>query len=300
MLLEAMKHGDSSFITLTYADKIRESINCKICKSSCARCNCKTHSNSLIPADARNFGKRLRKILEPQKIRYFLVGEYGKETQRPHFHLICFGLNPLIGGGVDGFSGVVRKAWPCGHVFVGDANIDSMQYVAGYVTEKLASTKLKLLPKVLGETRRYEDGRIAEFSRISNGGGSNTSMSLRGGIGAPALSDIARIVDTPFGLSELINSGDVPASLSIGRKSFPLARYLRRKLRELLGLASEAPEKAQRIYALKMQDVYKEALAKPKMMAKCVSASDLWKNINMQRALNLGAKYRVFQNKYTI
>lgn len=284
MLLESMKHGDSSFITLTYADPPDPSKHvCRVCKGPCKKCSCKDHGPSLSPADGRNFLKRLRKVLEPQKIRYFLVGEYGSETQRPHFHLIVFGLSPVIAGGLDGYSGIVRDTWRCGHIYVGDATVDSMQYVAGYVTKKLTNGKDERVKEVL-------NGRHPEFAR----------MSLRPGVGAFALDDIARAVDTDAGLSELIESGDVPCSLKLGNKSFPLARYMRRKLRGKLGLSEEAPEKAQRTYALKMSDVFKEALASPKMMARCVSASQLWGRINSQRALNLGAKFKIFESAHKI
>lgn len=291
MLLESFKHGDSSFVTLTYAENPGStSTGCGVCKDGCKRCNCSSHSKSLEPAHARNFLKRLRKILGSEKIRYFLVGEYGKETLRPHFHAILFGLPQLTAGGLNGLSGVVRSAWRCGHTYVGDANIDSMQYVAGYVTKKLASTEMPLAPKVLGEPRRYVDGRIAEFSR----------MSLRPGIGAYAADDIARVVDTPFGLRELIDSGDVPATLKMGGKSLPLARYIRGKIREKLGMDKKAPEKAQRLYSLQMMDVFNEARSNPKLMAGCVSRADLWKRLNSAKAVSLEARYKMFESAHKI
>lgn len=278
MLLESMKHGDSSFITLTYAGN-ESGDTCKYCKGPCKRCQCKSHGVSLKPQDARNWLKRFRKILEPQKIRYFLVGEYGTETQRPHLHCIAFGVSPIVAGGPDGFSGLVRDSWKCGHVYVGDATVDSMQYVAGYVTKKMTK---KDDPRL--------EGRHPEFAR----------MSLRPGIGALAVDDIARAVDTDAGLQQLIESGDVPAALKLGNKSLPLARYLRRKIRRKLGLAEEAPEKAQRSYALKMLDVFEQAKRNPKLMANCVSKSQFWSRINGQRALNLGAKFKIFESAQSI
>lgn len=53
---------------------------------------------TLCKSDFQAFIKRLRKRVEPQRIRYFAAGEYGEKTQRPHYHAIIFGLelNDLV------------------------------------------------------------------------------------------------------------------------------------------------------------------------------------------------------------
>ena len=40
--------------------------------------------------DVQLFFKRLRKKIQPHKIRYFLTSEYGGTTYRPHYHFILF------------------------------------------------------------------------------------------------------------------------------------------------------------------------------------------------------------------
>jgi hypothetical protein len=35
--------------------------------------------------------KRLRKKIQPLKIRFFHCGEYGDKTRRPHYHALIFG-----------------------------------------------------------------------------------------------------------------------------------------------------------------------------------------------------------------
>lgn len=278
MLLESMKHGDSSFITLTYSN-IPEKAPCRVCKTECHSCRCGEHSVSLVPQHYRNFLKNFRTFIAPEKIRYFLVGEYGTQTERPHFHAILFGIAPVVAGGVDGFGGVVRKAWPHGHSYVGDATVDSMQYVAGYVTKKMTAKDDERL-----------NGREPEFAR----------MSLRPGIGAGAVDDIARAMDSDAGLQQLIESGDVPLSLKLGRKSLPLARYLRRKLREKMGLSPDTPQEVLQKYSLEMSDVYQEALKNPKLFDRCISRSAFWGRINSQKALNLGAKFKIFESAQKI
>lgn len=286
MLLESFKHGDSSFITLTYSN-IPQTNPCRICKAQCYSCRCKEHSVSLRRQHYRNFLKNLRPLVTSSKIRYFLVGEYGEETQRPHFHAILFGVAPAIAGGLDGFGGLVRKAWAHGHTYVGDATVDSMQYVAGYVTKKMNHAESKCSEKC---KHPKLNGREPEFSR----------MSLRPGIGALAVDDIARAMGTDAGLQQFIESGDVPLSLSVGRKSLPLARYLRRKLREKMGISPDAPKEAIQKYSLEMQVVYQEALKNPKMRDRCISRSDFWGRINRQKALNMGSKFKLFESAHKI
>jgi len=52
------------------------------------------HADSLIKRDVQLFVKRLRKDQDARglaKIRYYLVGEYGDQTKRPHYHAAIFG-----------------------------------------------------------------------------------------------------------------------------------------------------------------------------------------------------------------
>ena len=78
-MIEAGQHTDNAFVTLTYADDQLPD------------------GNSLCPEDVTKFLKRLRKRIDPVKIRYFLCGEYGEgSTSRPHYHLILFGLPSCV------------------------------------------------------------------------------------------------------------------------------------------------------------------------------------------------------------
>lgn len=42
----------------------------------------------------QEFIKRLRRSIEPVKIRYFGCGEYGGKNDRPHYHINIFGWSP--------------------------------------------------------------------------------------------------------------------------------------------------------------------------------------------------------------
>lgn len=78
MVAEASLYESNYFITLTYSDEYLPP----------KRENSPIHS--LSKRDAQLFIKRLRSALPDQKIRYFIAGEYGPTTMRPHLHMILF------------------------------------------------------------------------------------------------------------------------------------------------------------------------------------------------------------------
>lgn len=188
-MLEQRVHEFSSFWTFTYDDDHLPP------------------DGSLCPRHAQLFFKRLREGLAPRVCRYFLVGEYGDETFRPHYHAALFGVSELE-------VPYVSQCWGLGHVVAGTLTWASAAYVAGYVTKKMTAPDDPRLK-----------GRHPEFAR----------MSLRPGIGALAVPGIQQDLESRFGSLAVAREGDVPRSLMHGRKSMPLGRYLRRKLREACG-----------------------------------------------------------------
>ena len=48
---------------------------------------------TLLYTDIQKFLKRLRKAYRG-KLRYFVAGEYGEQTARPHYHMILYGWQP--------------------------------------------------------------------------------------------------------------------------------------------------------------------------------------------------------------
>jgi len=78
MIAEASLYKSNYFITLTYSDEYLPP----------KRENSPIHS--LNKRDAQLFIKRLREALPDQKIRYFIAGEYGPTSMRPHLHMILF------------------------------------------------------------------------------------------------------------------------------------------------------------------------------------------------------------------
>lgn len=197
MFYESQLHEFNCFVTLTYDPEHLPS------------------TGSLSVRDYQLWLKRLRKI-SGRRFRYFVVGEYGPETMRPHYHACLFGLGTL-------HSDAINRAWGKGFVSIGDFNHVTAQYCAGYVVKKLTDS---------------EDGRLGgrypEFAR----------MSLRPGLGAGAMRILSDAVHSDAGLDELSRTGDVPLFLQMGKKKIPIGRYLRQKLREEIGMPRHVEQAA--------------------------------------------------------
>jgi hypothetical protein len=101
--------------------------------------------------DVQNFLKRLRKI-EPNKLRYYLAGEYGDQKMRPHYHIIIFNLTDISH---------VEKTWKLGDIHTGRVTGASVAYTAKYID------KDKRIPL------HANDDRIPEFSLMSKGLGAS-------------------------------------------------------------------------------------------------------------------------------
>lgn len=209
MMLEALVHEQSSFLTLTYD---------------------KEHlpdGGSLVPADLQLWLKRFRKAVGP--VRFYAVGEYGDQSWRPHYHVALFGAGRDAGD-------IVQRTWGHGFTYTGDLTLESAQYVAGYVTKKMT-----------GKDDARLCGRYPEFAR----------MSLRPGIGFPAIQRIAEALQNKHGWDLIDNTGDVPQVLTHEQRKLPLGRYMRSGLRHALGYEfTKEPIGVAIAKAAKMQALY--------------------------------------------
>lgn len=110
-----------------------------------------------------DFLKRLRKKIEPEKIRYMGCGEYGPVTWRPHYHIIIFGRewNEWDGLKADEWFGEI---WGQGKVFVSKKPMgeNAIDYCVGYIRKKIGSLE--------GGRAYYEgNGRERPFLTTSKG-----------------------------------------------------------------------------------------------------------------------------------
>lgn len=172
MLHEQKQHDRNSFLTLTYDEEHVPS------------------DGSLRPRDAQLFWKKLRKA--GFTFRYFLCGEYGDITARPHYHAIIFGEdfendrtlkfkkkeNPYY------VSDSVDKAWGLGHAILADVNETTISYVAGYVQKKVSGKRARVVEgkrriDVVDQTTGEIRTVLPQYQSVSRGGRSG-----QGGIGS--------------------------------------------------------------------------------------------------------------------
>lgn len=150
MECEAKSHLDCSFITLTYSDDHLPK------------------TGSLVKSDFQKFIKRLRKTYPNRNIKYYGVGEYGENTNRPHYHACIFGFNfeksqwnyhsTNRHTKTKNFtSPSLQKLWTKGHSLVGEFNFKTAAYCARYVTKKIYGEKAP----------EHYQGRLPEFALMS-------------------------------------------------------------------------------------------------------------------------------------
>lgn len=131
LLHESKLHELKCFLTLTYDDLHLPT------------------DGSLNKEHPRAFLKRLRrrhKYHNPgAKFRYFLCGEYGDTTSRPHYHIILFGCDFADkrphSKGTNGDQLYVSKTlddvWSLGNCYIGSVSAESCGYVARYIMKKM-------------------------------------------------------------------------------------------------------------------------------------------------------------------
>ena len=86
-IAEATLHEDNFFVTLTYNDE-----NLPIVADP-ETGEIKKNIHTLDKRDVQLFFKRLRKNYPYENnLRFFMAGEYGSTTARPHYHALIFGL----------------------------------------------------------------------------------------------------------------------------------------------------------------------------------------------------------------
>lgn len=123
---------------------------------------------SVCKRDVQLFLKRLRKSLEPEKIRYFLTAEYGAKTMRPHYHLIIY----FDSVDRQKYYDAVTNCWSFGHVDFGECEQASVAYCTKYCLKETPSPEYALKPfRLMSSKPALGDigyQKYLEFVRESN------------------------------------------------------------------------------------------------------------------------------------
>lgn len=183
-MLEAALHETNTFCTLTYdPDQVPE-------------------DKSVSKKEIQNFIRRVRRNYGG-RIRYFCVGEYGDRTERPHYHSIIFGLNPL-------HEDIFRKSWKKGFYHLGVVNKDSASYITHYATKGFNRLDKK--------TQKWLKGRDPEFMLCSR----------RPGIGSGFTEQAAKKFTKKIEEMDI----EITRQVQLGKQKLPLGRFLTQKLIE--------------------------------------------------------------------
>lgn len=215
---EASLHSENCFLTLTYAPEhlhkpymagdgqLRGSV-------------CMEHFAS--------FAKRLRRRIEPQKLRFYCKTEYSPGLLQPHAHASIFGFRPndleLWDKSAAGFvvyrSPLLDECWRHGFVGVGDLTKESAGYVANHNCDKLDFQR----PSDAYSRFDFATGEIVQVEPES------VRMSTHPGIGRDW---IERFECDAFPSGFLVDDGS----------KRPVPRYYKKRLKERHQLAGSVEE----------------------------------------------------------
>lgn len=162
---EKRLHSASAWLTLTYRNE-----RLTFLENGLA---------TLVKRDVQLFLKRLRSGRQSE-LRYFMCGEYGETTQRPHYHVLMLntsfpdmkfhkrsrsGKNLFASAELDG-------VWKLGDCLIGEVDFESCAYTAGYMLKN---------DYVVGRLEEYKE---AQARRLAGRQEEYIAMSLKPGLGA--------------------------------------------------------------------------------------------------------------------
>lgn len=268
IMLEAGCHESNVFLTLTYNDDHLPS------------------DGSLRPKDLQDWLKRIRKSLKCSRLRFFACGEYGSQTERPHYHAVLFNAPSCLRGRTDkfrrGVGGTVccpvcatyQQSWSLdgeeiGSIDAGMVEARTAAYIGGYI--------------IKGKTHRHDSrlrGKEPEFS----------TKSLRPGLGAFAVDALASAF-----LDEKREALDVPTYVEFGGQKYPLGRYLTHRLRSKMGISNAVAQALRVTYS---QEKMRELRAAAEETS--ISLKEAYQAVNAQKILNWKARRKIRKRRDTL
>lgn len=159
--------------------------------------------------DTQLFMKRLRKTFKNRRLRFFLAGEYGPKTHRPHYHAIIYGLtlsdfedcrikdfNNL--GQPRYISKSFERIWGKGYCVLAPVNWNTCAYVSRYTMKKVYKSE---------DSNAYASDQLPPFC----------TMSRRPGIGLLHADDLLKKGDKAFVRDVDLNGKECTREIYLGR-----------------------------------------------------------------------------------
>lgn len=294
IMLESMQHVSNIFLTVTYNEDHRPD---EFFHPDTGQV---FSPMSVNPDHHRLFLNNLRfRLYEQtrQRFRFYGIGEYGTNLERPHYHYALFGFPRCT----DGARYVGRRFYPCqcpscslisdtwgkGNIFSGDLTIKSASYIADYLNKNLTNDSNYRQAGYRGLTNAQKlAGRHPEFARMSN----------RPGIAAWAADGIADKLKFYNSLGDI----DIPKSLIHAGRHLPLGRYLTDRVHEKMGKTFEIGERLA-TYEASLRSL----LLSPKTPSQiktlgAISPAVALQMLNAQYHVNLDAKNNLFRKDKVI
>lgn len=154
-IAESRSHRFNYFLTITYDNE---------------------HVRMTNKPDVQRFIKYLRRL--GFEFKYYLVGELGNQTKRPHYHMAMFSDTPIQDGklwaeGANPLfrSSTLEKAWlNKGQIVYGRLDAGSIRYTLGYLNSKDKDQTFSVMSKNLGRSV-FEDRLDQEVYYFGTGDG---------------------------------------------------------------------------------------------------------------------------------
>lgn len=230
LLLESFFYPETCFVTLTYEDDFVPRLD--------------DGTMILDRKDYKRFIRQFGRGPFGPNFRWYGVGEYGDESQRPHYHFILYGVG-------FGWASEIARAWSKRirpdaitekmirekriiregnqhRVLIG---LTSVSYL---VPERAAYAARYVVKKMTADDDTRLVGRPPEFRSMSK---------QYGGIGISGLGWLADMQMTNAGCQALAQRKDVFDSIKVEGKIWPIGDYLRDQLRDLVGVPREYRER---------------------------------------------------------
>lgn len=234
----AMHEGDALFVTLTYKNDYLPVI---IFDEKTGEAKYEHPTGCLDKRAVQLFFKRLLKKYPPKSIRYFYCGEYGDDNERPHYHMVIWGVpwskrSDIIDCWTDTATGELQCDPDRLQIEIPKSQHDVANYCTGYIMKARTNVNNSAVVNWL-------DGRPPEFCHSSKG------------IGRGAIAGIAAALQK--------GNSNLPRDFVLNGRSYPLDRYTKQKLMEILTHGETLQEKQWAEYQEEMRSLLLRAKNSP-------------------------------------